>query len=251
MRGLEGKGVLVSGGGGGIGRAASRRFLEERARVFVTALESDEVDAVVEELRPVGTIRGARCDVRHADEVARVVEGADDALGGIDVLANNAGVAWKEPFLAISTESWDRMLEVNLRGMFLMAQAVARRIVRRGRVGCIVNMASTNAVAGEQDFAHYNASKAGVLSLTKTMAVELGPQGVRVNCICPGFIDTPLNRHLATEGEMASYERERIPLGRRGSAEEVAASFAFLASDDASFVHGAALVVDGGQTAVM
>lgn len=251
MRGLEGKGVLVSGGGGGIGRATSRRFLEEGARVFVTALESDEVDSVVEELRPIGWIEGARCDVRHGEEVAGVVERADDTLAGIDVLANNAGVAWKEPFLEISTESWDRMLEVNLRGMFLVAQAAARGIVEGGRGGSIINMASTNALAGEENFAHYNASKAGVLLLTKTMAVELGPLGVRVNCICPGFIDTPLNRHLAGEEEMASYERERIPLGRRGNAEEVGAAFAFLASDDASFVHGAALVVDGGQTAVM
>jgi NAD(P)-dependent dehydrogenase (short-subunit alcohol dehydrogenase family) len=251
MRGLEGRAVLVSGGGGGIGRATSRRFLEEGARVFLTALESDEADAVAEELRPIGWIQGARCDVRNEEEVASVVERADDALGGIDVLANNAGVAWKEPFLEISTESWDRMMKVNLRGMFLMAQAAARRIIERGRAGCIVNMASTNAFGGEENFAHYNASKAGVLLLTKTMAVELGPQGVRVNCICPGFIDTPLNRHLAGEEEMAAYERERIPLGRRGNAEEVGAAFAFLASDDASFVHGAALVVDGGQTAAM
>jgi NAD(P)-dependent dehydrogenase (short-subunit alcohol dehydrogenase family) len=251
VRGLEGKGVLVSGGGGGIGRATSRRFLEEGARVYVTALESDEVDAVADELRPIGWIRGSRCDVRRPDDVAGVVERADGALGGIDVLANNAGVAWKEPFLEITAESWDRMLEVNLRGMFLVAQAGARRMIRRGGSGCIVNMASTNALGGEEDFAHYNASKAGVLLLTKTMAVELGPLGVRVNCICPGFIDTPLNRHLADEEEMTSYERERIPLGRRGAAEEVAAAFAFLASDDASFVHGAALVVDGGQTAVM
>ncbi len=251
MRGLEGRAVLVSGGGGGIGRATSRRFLEEGARVFLTALESDEADAVAEELRPIGWIQGARCDVRNEEEVASVVERADDALGGIDVLANNAGVAWKEPFLEISTESWDRMMKVNLRGMFLMAQAAARRIIERGRAGCIVNMASTNAFGGEENFAHYNASKAGVLLLTKTMAVELGPQGVRVNCICPGFIDTPLNRHLAGEEEMATYERERIPLGRRGNAEEVGAAFAFLASDDASFVHGAALVVVGGQTAAM
>ena len=251
MRGLEGKGVLISGGSSGIGRAAARRFLEEGARVYVTALESDEVDAVADELRSIGWIQGSRCDVRRAEDVASVVEAADDALGGIDVLANNAGVAWKEPFLEITAESWDRMLEVNLRGMFLVAQAGARRMIRRGHSGCIVNMASTNALGGEEDFAHYNASKAGVLLLTKTMAVELGPLGVRVNCICPGFIDTPLNRHLADEEEMTSYERERIPLGRRGNAEEVGAAFAFLASDDASFVHGAALVVDGGQTAVM
>jgi 3-oxoacyl-[acyl-carrier protein] reductase len=120
---------------------------------------------------------------------------------------------------------------------------------RRG--GAIVNMASTNALGGEENFAAYNASKGGVLQLTRTMAVELGGRGVRVNCVCPGFIDTPLNRALADEQEFVEYERTRIPLGRRGLAEEVAAAYAFLASDEASFVHGSALVVDGGQTAVM
>ena len=135
--------------------------------------------------------------------------------------------------------------------MFLMGQAVARRMVAAGRGGVIVNMASTNALGGEAGFAHYDASKGGVLQLTRTMAVELGPLGIRVNCLCPGFVQTPLNETLATEETMRAYERDRIPLGRRGMPEEVAAAYAYLASDDASFVHGAALVVDGGQTAVM
>ena len=117
--------------------------------------------------------------------------------------------------------------------------------------GSIVNMASTNALGGEEEFAHYNASKGGVLQLTRSMAVELGPQGVRVNCLCPGFIDTPLNRGMADESQFRAYAERAIPLGRYGRAEEVAAAYAFLASDEASFVHGAALVVDGGQTAVM
>ena len=112
-------------------------------------------------------------------------------------------------------------------------------------------MASTNALGGEEEFAHYNASKGGVLQLTRTMAVELGPRGIRVNCVCPGFIDTPLNERLATRDEMDEYARARIPLRRYGRAEEVAAAYAFLASDEASFVHGEALVVDGGQLAVM
>jgi 3-oxoacyl-[acyl-carrier protein] reductase len=124
-------------------------------------------------------------------------------------------------------------------------------MVADGRGGAIVNMSSTNALGGEEDFADYNASKGGVLQLTRTMAVELGPKGVRVNCVCPGFIDTPLNRALASEEEFREYERDRIPLRRRGRPEEVASAYLFLASDDASFVHGAALVVDGGQTAVM
>jgi NAD(P)-dependent dehydrogenase (short-subunit alcohol dehydrogenase family) len=251
MRGLGGKGVLVSGGGRGIGRAAARRFLEEGARVYLAALEPDEVDATVRGLGDLGDVAGAPCDVREESDVVRTVQGAEAFLGRIDVLANNAGVAWKEAFLDISAESWDRMLAVNLRGMFLMAQATSRRMIGSDVDGRIVNMASTNALGGEERFAHYNASKAGVLLLTRTMAVELGPRGIRVNCICPGFIDTPLNDALATEAEMSAYERERIPMGRRGRDDEVAAAYAFLSSDDASFIHGAALVVDGGQTALM
>jgi NAD(P)-dependent dehydrogenase (short-subunit alcohol dehydrogenase family) len=140
---------------------------------------------------------------------------------------------------------------VNLRGMFLVAQAVARRMEADGGGGAIVNMASTNALGGEEEFADYNASKGGVLQLTRSMAVELGGAGIRVNCLCPGFVDTPLNRALGDEEGFRAYERDRIPLGRRGRPEEVAAAYAFLASDEASFIHGAALVVDGGQTAVM
>jgi NAD(P)-dependent dehydrogenase (short-subunit alcohol dehydrogenase family) len=135
-----------------------------------------------------------------------------------------------------------------------VAQAVSRRMAERGR-GVIVNMSSTNGLGGEEDYAHYNASKGGVLQLTRTMAVELGAHGIRVNALCPGYIKTPLNEAISAQlgGEEfeAAYVTGRIPLGRAGRADEVAAAYAFLASDDASFVHGAALIIDGGQLAVM
>jgi 3-oxoacyl-[acyl-carrier protein] reductase len=242
--------VLISGGTSGIGRAAARRFLEEGSRVFVGGNDEGELAETIAELTPVGAIDGLVGDVSDEGSVERLIESAETTLGGVEILIGNAGIARKEPFLAITPEAWDRVIAVNLRGMFLVAQSVARHMVARGG-GAIVLMASTNGLGGEEDYAHYNASKAGVVMLTKTMALELGPRGIRVNCVCPGFIDTPLNEHLSSEREMHDYERDKIPMGRRGRADEVAAAYAFLASDEASFVHGATLVVDGGQTAEM
>jgi NAD(P)-dependent dehydrogenase (short-subunit alcohol dehydrogenase family) len=250
MRGLTGKAVLVSGGSSGIGRATVRRFLEEGSRVVFCGIDADEVRGVVGELAPLGSVDGLACDVSVEDDVARLVAEAERILGAIDVLINNAGIARRDRFLDITPEQWDRVLQVNLRGMFLVAQAVARHMVAQGG-GVIVNMASTNALGGEEEFAHYNASKGGVLQLTRTMAVELGRHGVRVNCLCPGFVRTPLNDAISDAAFMQAYERDKIPLGRAGTPEEVAAAYAFLASDDASFIHGEALVIDGGQLAVM
>ena len=251
MRGLDSKGVLITGGTSGIGLAAAERFLEEGCRVFLCGIDEPELEDVLAKLGSAGAVDGIPCDVSREADVSGLVSAAQAFLGRIDVLINNAGIARKGWFLDLEPEAWDITIAVNLRGMFLVAQAVARRMVADGAGGAIVNMASTNALGGEEEFAHYNASKGGVLQLTRTMAVELGPKGIRVNCVCPGFIDTPLNRALADEEAFRTYERTRIPLGRRGSPEEVAAAYAFLASDEASFVHGEALVVDGGQVAVM
>jgi 3-oxoacyl-[acyl-carrier protein] reductase len=248
MRGLAGKGTLITGGTSGIGLATAARFIEEEARVFVVG---DDQEQLASALTGLGRAAGSVADVSAETDVERFVAEAESVLGRIDVLINNAGIARKSPFLDTSADGWDRTIAVNLRGMFLVARAVARLMTASGGPGVIVNMASTNALGGEADFVAYNASKGGVLQLTRTMAVELGEHGIRVNCLCPGFIDTPLNRALADESEFQTYERTRIPLGRRGTADEVAAAFAFLASDDAAFIHGAALTVDGGQTAVM
>jgi 3-oxoacyl-[acyl-carrier protein] reductase len=259
MRGLTGRRVLISGGSSGIGLATARRFLDEGAVVFIGGHDATQVAEAVGaaggggEARP--RIHGVAADVSREADVAMLVSTARDAMGGIDVLINNAGVSWREPFLEITPEHWDRMIAVNLRGMFLVAQAVARVLVAQGTGGAIVNMSSTNGLAGEADYTHYNASKAGVLLLTRTMAVELGELGIRVNAVCPGYIDTPLNAGIAAGigGEQFSemYAQENIPLRRVGRDVEVAAAYAFLASEDASFINGAELVVDGGQRAVM
>jgi len=255
MRGLRGKRVLISGGSSGIGLATAERFLEEGSRVFVCGVGADEVAAAVAGLAPRGEISGLACDVSAEADVARLMAAATRALGGVDVLVNNAGIARRDAFLAIAPANWDRVLEVNLRGMFLVAQAVSRHLVERGDGGVIINMSSTNGIAGEEDYAHYNASKGGVLLLTKTMAVELGSRGIRVSALCPGYSHTARNEAIAAgiggDEFEAAYMRDRIPLGRAGRAEDVAAAYAFLASDDAAFIHGSALVIDGGQLAVM
>jgi NAD(P)-dependent dehydrogenase (short-subunit alcohol dehydrogenase family) len=255
MRGLRDKRVLISGGSSGIGQATAQRFLEEGARVFLCGLDPDEVGAALAALAEFGTAAGITADVSREADVARLVESACEVLGGIDVLINNAGIAWREPFLRITASHWDRIIAVNLRGMFLVAQAAARVLVDQGGGGVIVNMSSTNGLGGEADYAHYNASKAGTLLLTKTMAVELGQYGIRVNALCPGYIETPLNAAISADlggKEFADgYASGSIPLGRPGRSSEVAAAYAFLASDDASFITGAEIVIDGGQLAVM
>jgi 3-oxoacyl-[acyl-carrier protein] reductase len=249
VRGLRDKGVLITGGSRGIGKATVERFLDEGARVVTCARDAAELDRTVQELSPRGSVQGIPCDVSQPDEVARLVDAADAALGGIDILINNAGIAWEQDFLTMTVEEWDRLLAVNLRGAFLVAQAVARTMVSRARGGAIVNMSSTNGLVGENRYAHYDASKGGILQMTKTMALELGKHGIRVNAVCPGYIQTPMSEAIDDPAFVAAYVRDKIPLGRVGRPEDVAAAYAYLASDDAAFIHGTGLVIDGGQLA--
>jgi NAD(P)-dependent dehydrogenase (short-subunit alcohol dehydrogenase family) len=249
MRGLAGRGVLVTGGSSGIGLATARRFLDEGSRVFIAGLDPGEVGVALDALRPLGEVDGVAADVADEEEVDRLVDAAGGALHGIDVLVNNAGIAFMRPFLELETRRWDRMLEVNLRGQFVVAQRVARTMVARGGGGAIVNMASTNALAGEAGYAHYDASKGGVAMLTRTMAIELAPHGIRVNALCPGKIATPLQDGAEDPAYVERFLVERVPLARAGTPDEVAAAYAFLASDDASYITGTLLVVDGGQLA--
>jgi 3-oxoacyl-[acyl-carrier protein] reductase len=250
MRGLKGKRVLISGGSRGIGKATARRFLEEGAIVFICGHAAEDVDTTIQEFSSLGKIDGVTCDVSLEGDVNRLVQAAGAFLGGFDVLINNAGIAWQEDFLAITAENWDRIMAVNLRGQFLVAQAVARKMVAAANGGAIINMSSTNGLVGEEQYAHYNASKGGIMQLTKTMALELGKFGIRVNALCPGYILTPLNREIYPAQVVEAYIDQKIPLKKAGQPEDIAAAYAFLASDDAAFIHGTGLVIDGGQIAL-
>jgi 3-oxoacyl-[acyl-carrier protein] reductase len=251
MRRFEGKRVLITGAGRGIGRATAERFAAEGARLLLADRQAELLHQTAAEIRAkyAAQVWAYGMDVSNKAEVEAMVAFALAHLGGIDVLINNAGICLpEEDFLAIREENWDETIAVNLKGHFLVAQAVAREMVKAGS-GTIVNMSSTNGLAGEAGYAAYNASKGGVLLLTKTMALELGPLGIRVNCLAPGYIVTPMSNALDSDDRMVNYAREKVPLTRVARPEEVAAVFAFLASDDASFINGEVIVVDGGQLA--
>ena len=233
MRGLEGKRVVVTGGTSGIGAATSRRFLEEGAGVFSLSLDHHE---------PPDGVVALHCDVADASQVASAFE----EIGAVDVLIANAGISVRKPFLEIEAADWQRVLDVNLTGVFHCAQQAARRMVAAGD-GVILMTASTNGLTGHPLYADYNASKAGVILLARTMARELAPT-VRVNAVCPGYVLTPMQRAEYTD-EMLAEVNASIPLGRHASPEEIASLYAFLASDEGAYFTGAVLTIDGGETA--
>jgi NAD(P)-dependent dehydrogenase (short-subunit alcohol dehydrogenase family) len=248
LRRFEGRNVIVTGGSQGIGRAVAERFSSEGADVMVTGRRQEVLDSVVAGLEGSGWSYVA--DVSSAADVEASVAAAVERWGQIDVLVNNAGIGEEVPFLQIGLDSWDRVLNTNLRGAFLMAQAVAREQVKTGG-GSIVHIASIDGSGGDGPYASYNASKAGLLGLNRTMALELAEHGIRVNCVSPGFTHTEMTES-AVPPELMDYlttRFARVPMRRLVTTAEIAAAVAFLASDDASAITGVDLTVDCGLTA--
>ena len=243
MRGLKAKRVLITGGASGIGAATAARFLEEGSVVCVLDREAEAQRKIQRELPTLtGTLDA---DVSNLKQVQTAFAEAIRLMGGVDVLVNNAGISIRHNFLDITPEEWDKVIAVNLTGMFYVAQTAARHMMERG--GVILQTASTNGVMGYPFYADYNATKAGVIELTKSMALELAPK-VRVCAVAPGYVLTPMQRAEYTDEMLAEVNR-KIPLRRHAQPEEIAALFAFLASDDALNITGHVYTCDGGETA--
>ena len=248
-----GKVVFVTGGGSGIGRETALRFAREGAeRVYIVDHFRDRLDRVAEELAMAGTRPGPiLAELDRIDECDRAVGEAVGDAGQLDAVISNAAAWTREPFLELQDESWQKVIAVDLTASFAIGQRAARAMVASGRRGVILFTASVSSLGGNAEFAHYNAAKAGTVNLAQTMAIELAPYGIRVNSISPGPADTQQSVDLVGEEVMRKL-REHYPLAplkRLGRPEDMAAAFSFLASDEAAYITGVNLVVDGGLTA--
>jgi NAD(P)-dependent dehydrogenase (short-subunit alcohol dehydrogenase family) len=240
----ETKVVLVTGGSKGIGLACVRRFVSDGWSVAFCARHKEAVDEAAASFGS-DAVLGLQADVGSPDDCERLVPATVERFGRLDALVNNAGVYAPVPFLEFTADSWDALTDINVRGPVLLGGAAARRMRDQGSGGRIVNIASTNGQMSEAQFAHYNASKAAIISLTKSMAVELAEHGILVNAVAPGWVLTPLSEEYVST--LSTDALGRIsPLKRVGTADEVAGAVAYLCGPDASYVTGTTLNVDGG-----
>jgi glucose 1-dehydrogenase len=257
LRGLEGKNVLVTGGSSGIGQAIAVRFAEYGANVAINYLRrpeeatgtEEQVQACVSKVQREGVrdvlVQG---DVSSEDDVVRMVADAVQGLGGVDVLVNNAGIQISRPTEELSSDDFDRVLAVNLRGAFMCAREAIRHFLAAGKPGSIVNISSVHQLIPKPGYLGYSASKGGMQNLTRTLALEYAGRGIRVNGIGPGATVTPINRAWIDDPEKRRQVEEHIPMQRAGDADEMAGVTAFLASDDAGYITGQTIFVDGGLT---
>ena len=247
---LEGKIAFVTGAGRGLGRAGALAFARAGADVVLvsrTRSQLEETAASVEELGRKALV--ATADTRSRQEVEAAVRAAVEAFGRIDILFNNAGTNVRKPVVEMTDEDWHTIIETNVKGVFVVARAVARQMIAQ-QGGCIINMSSASAAVPERDKVVYASSKGAVMQFTKGLAMELAPHGIRVNAIAPGYMLTPLVKGYV-EGDAERRQRilSRIPLGRLGQPEEIGGALVFLASGAASYITGATIAIDGGWTA--
>lgn len=250
--GLEGKVAVITGGSRGIGEAIARTFVAHGARV---AIASRKLEGVTEVAESIGRDHGAdrvRAFAAHSgkeDECVRLVRETVAAFGKVDILVNNAGTnPFFGPMIGADNGAWDKTFDVNLKGYFWCAREVARHLAGRGAPGSMINVASVAGLLASPMQGVYSMTKAAVISMTKTLALELGPSGIRVNAIAPGFVDTRLASAVLKNDELLKVVIGRTPLGRYGTPNEIAGGALYLASDAASFLTGHTLVIDGGLT---
>jgi len=252
---LRGRVAIVTGAAKGMGRAHALKLSGAGARVVLCDIDLPGCEQVVEEIKKQrGEAIAVKCDTSKKVEVDAVVSAALKKFGKIDILVNNAGIFPFEPFLQMPEQNFEKVIDVNLKGYFFMAQACANEMQKnqpneKGQRGAIVNIASVAAIMGFPGLAHYCASKGGVVAMSKVMALELAPLGIRVNNIDPGAIDTPGASNTKMTDEQRKAMLAPIPLKRQGRAEEVANAVLFLSSDESSYMTGSTIVVDGGWTA--
>ena len=238
---LRGRRVAVTGGASGIGRATVERFLREGARVAALDRDAAALAALAAD-RP--EVLALPADVGERSAVEAAFQAIETSFGGLDVVIANAGISLRHPFRDITEEEWRKVMRVNLDGVFHTTQAAFRRMERTG--GLILMTASTNGFRGHAFYADYNASKAAVIQLMRTVALEGAPH-IRANAVCPGYVLTPMQRREYTDAMLEEVNRS-LPLGRHAEPQEVAALFAFLASDDARYLTGQCFTIDGGET---
>ncbi len=244
IRRFEGKNVLVTGGASGIGLAIAEQFLSEGATVLVADRDGAGLAALADDFETI------EVDLADRDAPGRLGREAEERLGGVDVLVNNAGLMRQTPALEITVDEWDELFAVNLRAVFFLTQAVAIGMAQRGR-GAVVSVSSVNAFRGEAPEAHYNATKAGIVSVMRSFVIELSHRGVRFNCVAPGETVSDAEATAYTDEDRARTREylQRVPLRRVGKPADMARAVCFLASDDAGYVNGQTIVVDGGELA--
>ncbi len=248
---LQDKTAIVTGGASGIGKAIVERFVADGAKVVIADVNAEKGEALVSSLGGFAHALFVKTDMSNAADIADLTDAAVKAFGPIDILVNNAGIVHAADFLDLKVEDFDRVLNVNLRGSFLLGQAVARLMVERvksgGPAGAIINMSSVNAVFAIANQVPYSVSKGGVNQLTKVMALSLAPHGIRVNAIGPGSIMTEMLASVNADPAAKNRILSRTPMGRIGEPSEIASIAAFLASDDASYITGQTIYADGGR----